>query len=86
MSDFRHDSAGNVYQIALGYKVHLSGDYFYGVLAGTLAGNPNPGLVISYQADDAKLAAIPDLPNLGSGPVVNIPTKFTITGTADAVV
>lgn len=85
MADYRHNSAGAVYEITQGHKAALTGDYFYGVIMGQLNGSgvTSPLGIYSYQVDDAKLAAIPDLP-FGGGTVVSAPTKFAITGEAVA--
>lgn len=59
---YRHNSTGAVYVTDGATKRQLTGDAFYGVLGGVLAPNtPSvPGGPISYLADDAKLAAIPN--------------------------
>lgn len=78
--ELRHDSNGQVFQIDHGFRWPMTGDYFYGVLKGTLAPDWS-GKVISYQVDDdAKLFAIP----VGTISNPNVPTHFNISLTGEA--
>jgi hypothetical protein len=83
VTDFRH--ADNVvYQIDHGYKYHVTGDYFFGVLQGSLAPDVS-GLVVSYPADSAKLNAIPDPPANGSTTPISLTLNGSFTGSAQSL-
>lgn len=71
MADFRHASDGAVYQIANGYKYHLSGEYFYGVLGGQLgeSGVVSEWNIYSRLVDSRWLDTVPLAPTSGgTGP------------------